>query len=424
MGIFGMLTTGASGMNAQANRLGAISDNIANAETTGYKTAGAQFSSLLLPSGASQYNSGSVNTKITHAISSQGPLLGTTTTTNIAIEGGGFYLVNSNPAAVAAGTPTAATVMTRAGAFVQDGNGYLINTAGFGLMGYHTTAAGVAVDNSNPPVPINWPEFDTSKMTPIKIPGAGLTATPSTVGSLTLNLNSQDPLNPANPAPAGTTFNVDFNAYNDLGVSTPITLTFSSQGAVAAPYIWDITAPPGVTPASVSFDANGTLIPDPIDGTKVSFNFTGATNPLVLDLNGSTQLPSPSQVLYKSISGSGPSPFDYITISDVGLVNAVYKSGAIVPIYQIPLATVVGTNNLETLPGNVYAPSSDSGQMQIWQPKQDGVGAVRSTSLEQSNVDIATELAAMIETQRVYEANSKVFETGSTLTETLVNLVR
>ena len=111
MGIFGMLTTGASGMNAQANRLGAISDNIANAETTGYKTAGAQFSSLLLPSGLSQYNSGSVNTTITHAISMQGPLLDAALVTDLAVQGPGFYLVNATPSTVSANP----TVMTRAG---------------------------------------------------------------------------------------------------------------------------------------------------------------------------------------------------------------------------------------------------------------------------------------------------------------------
>jgi flagellar hook protein FlgE len=427
MGIFGMLTTGASGMNAQADRLGSISDNIANAETTGYKAAGVQFSSLLLPSGMSQYNSGSVNTKITHAITTQGPLINNTTVTNVAIDGKGFYLVNPNPAALTAGSATASpTVMTRAGAFVQDGNGYLINTAGYGLMGYQTTAAGVAMDNSTG-LPVNWPTFDTNGMVPIKIPGAGLTATPSTTGTMTINLNSND-------VATGTPFVASFTAYDDLGVSVPLDLTFTPGAAVLpAVYTWDITVAAPVTainPTSISFDQFGNMLADPVSGTfKFDVTFQDTTDPaatidLVIDFAGSTQLPKNSQILYKSIGGSAPSPFNYITISETGLVNAVYKSGAIIPIYQIPLATVSGTNNLSSITGNVYMPNDTSGQMQVWQPKENGLGSVRSTSLEQSNVDIATELALMIETQRVYEANSKVFQTGSTLTDTLVNLVR
>ena len=93
MSLYGMMRTGVSGMNAQANRLSAVADNIANASTVGYKRAETQFSSLVLPSTGGQYNSGSVLTNVRYGISDQGGIRSTSSTTDLAIDGNGYFVV-------------------------------------------------------------------------------------------------------------------------------------------------------------------------------------------------------------------------------------------------------------------------------------------------------------------------------------------
>src|SRR5215510_13972678 len=127
MGLFGMMRTSVSGMDAQANRLSTVADNIANSSTTGYKRASTDFSSLVLESGGSGYESGSVETRVRMGISEQGTFRFSTAVTDLAVKGNGFFLVNSE---------SDQTFLTRAGAFVKDGNGDLVNAAGYRLMGY------------------------------------------------------------------------------------------------------------------------------------------------------------------------------------------------------------------------------------------------------------------------------------------------
>lgn len=96
MSLYGTMRTGVSGMNAQANRLSTVADNIANANTTGYKKASTQFSSLILPTTGGAYNSGGVTTDGRYSISSQGTFTYTTSSTDLAINGNGFFIVQGS----------------------------------------------------------------------------------------------------------------------------------------------------------------------------------------------------------------------------------------------------------------------------------------------------------------------------------------
>ena len=109
MSLYGMMRTGVSGMNAQANRLSTVSDNIANASTTGYKRSSTEFASLILPNVTGNYNSGGVTTSVRYANSQQGDLKYTTSGTDLAIKGDGFFVVTNG-----SGQP----FLTRAGSFV------------------------------------------------------------------------------------------------------------------------------------------------------------------------------------------------------------------------------------------------------------------------------------------------------------------
>ena len=127
MSLYGMMRTGVSGMNAQANRLSTVADNIANSSTTGYKRASTQFASLVLPSSGGAYNSGGVETVIRRHFSDDGSQRFTTSSTDLALKGNGFFIVGN-----ADDTP----YLTRAGSFVPDAQGNLVNSAGYYLMGY------------------------------------------------------------------------------------------------------------------------------------------------------------------------------------------------------------------------------------------------------------------------------------------------
>ena len=143
MGLYGVLNAGVSGMNAQSNRLSVVADNIQNQNTTGYKRGSAQFSTMLIDSTAGSYNAGSVNTVTRYQIgggNNQGTLAATTSGTDLAISGEGFFLVSDR-----GGTPH----LTRAGNFVVDGQtGNLVNAAGMTLMGY-------SLANGDPKVSLN-----------------------------------------------------------------------------------------------------------------------------------------------------------------------------------------------------------------------------------------------------------------------------
>ena len=106
MGLYGMMRTGASGMSAQSNRLGTVADNIANVGTTGYKRASSEFSSLVLKSGQSDYLSGSVDSRVRYAVSEQGSFKFTTSATDLAVKGNGFFIVSNE---------AGQTFLTRAG---------------------------------------------------------------------------------------------------------------------------------------------------------------------------------------------------------------------------------------------------------------------------------------------------------------------
>lgn len=138
MSIGGIMRTSVSGMNAQATRLSAVAENIANSDTTGYKQSQTEFSSLILPSNGAGYNSGAVEAQVRQLISEQGGLSFTGNDNNakkidLAVDGQGFLAV---------GDGNGGTFLTRAGAFTQQADGSLVNAAGYTLMGYPVTATG------------------------------------------------------------------------------------------------------------------------------------------------------------------------------------------------------------------------------------------------------------------------------------------
>jgi flagellar hook protein FlgE len=425
MSIFGMLKTATSGMGAQSNRLSTVADNIANASTAGYKRASTEFSSLILASGSGEYNSGSVETDIRYGIGQQGGFTFTTSATDLAVSGTGFLIVADSS------DTGAAAHLTRAGSFVQDGEGYLINAAGKYLMG-------VPWSDPTPALPANG----TSGLIPIQIETLALQAEPSALGTFNVNLPSTAATIAAGSLPSDNVVTSTYTAKSSL-------VAFDNLGAQVLLDVyaakttnaneWEITiynqadadpttvfpyANPALVTTLLTFDpTTGTLdlaLPSP---TSVSIPIpNGGT--LVLDMADTTQLAGPYQVNEATVDGSAPSAVDRIEIDDTGTLFAIYQNGQRDKQFLIPLATVPSPNNLIPGPGNVFDVGGDSGDLLVGAPGGGGFGSIVPNALEKSTVDIASELTDMIEAQQSFTANSKVFQTGADLMEVIVNLRR
>lgn len=407
MSLYGTMRTGVSGMNAQANRLSTVADNIANASTTGYKKASTEFSSLILPSTGGAYNSGGVNTTVRYSISDQGTFSYTTSATDLAINGGGFFIVQG---------ADGVEYLTRAGAFTVMDDGTLRNSAGFTLMGYEYSST------ADPTIVVNG--YDG--LSQINLNSGGLTATPSESGRLDVTL----PASAAHPYTKSTSL----VAYDSLGASRKLDFNYATTGvdgewALTVTYTDPATGTSSTLASeTLEFDSKGQLItPTSITTTSLTFGAdpnSAVLNPLDISIANSTQLGDEFQVAKGDVNGSGPSDVTGYEISKDGVVSLKYANGDLVPKYRIAMANVQSPDMLKPLAGNVYSQSNDSGVIVMGYPGNSGYGTILSGALEDSNVDIAEELTSMIESQRNYTANSKVFQTGSELMEVLVNLKR
>lgn len=510
MSLYGTMRTGVSGMNAQANRLSTVGDNIANASTAGYKKASTQFSSLILPSSEGAYNSGGVTTNVRYSISSQGTFTYTTSSTDLAINGRGFFIVQGSDGI---------EYLTRAGNFTGMSDGTLQNAAGFTLMGYQYSST------DDPTIVVNG--FDG--LTEINLSSGSLNATASQTGILDVNLPSKEavgyqkttslvaydsqgntrlldflytkaadntwtvdvsyegtsilsqPFTPTanvtatgnldSAAADGTTFQTTeivydtagnartlryeyaktagvwgVSVYDGMTSATPIgtlspavggTLPIAATGTLGAINISfaGVTSVAGTTSVSapsdgvgnvptIEFDVNGQIV-GPASVTTQGMVLGGAVfNGLTIDISGSTQLSSDFKVGNGKIDGNAASDVVGHEISEDGIVYLKYSNGKLEPKYRIAMADVQSPDQLKPLAGNVYSQSNDSGVIVMGYAANGSYGTILSGALEDSNVDIAEELTSMIESQRNYTANSKVFQTGSELMEVLVNLKR
>lgn len=401
MSLYGTMRTGVSGMNAQANRLGTVAENIANSSTVGYKKASVQFSSMILPATGGAYNSGGVETDIRYSISDQGTFSYTTSETDLAVKGNGFFIVSGGDGV---------EYLTRAGSFEVMDDGTLRNAAGYTLMGYEYSST------ADPTIVVNGFEG----LTPVNLSSASISATASTEGKLNVNLPSGEA--------AGYSKSTSLVAYDSQGNSRLLEFTYTKTAANTWTVEASYAGPPVTTvipSTTLNFDADGKLT-SPASLTTAGFAVDGANmGAITIDISGSTQLAADFSVeTGAKINGNAASEVVGYEIDEKGVVSVVYDNGDLTPRYRVALATVQSPDNLTPVAGNLYSQSNDSGVIVMGYAGSAGFGTILSGALEDSNVDVAEELTAMIESQRNYTANSKVFQTGSELMDVLVNLKR
>jgi flagellar hook protein FlgE len=425
-----MMRTGVSGMNAQANRLSAVADNIANSSTTGYKRSSTEFSSLLIPSTTGNYTSGGVTTTVRTSISQQGDLRYTSSGSDLAINGGGFFVVQG---------PGGAPALTRAGSFVPDAQGRLINAAGFQLLGY-SFANGIPSAAAN----------GFGGLEPVTIAQQELVAVPTSTGIFTANLPADaaivgaaavPPTQPPSSNALGATYTAKSSllTYDHLGREQLLDIYYTKTAddtwevavfrqadatpGTSFPYL---PAPAMVGTETLAFDpTTGALTAASAKDVQITLNSGLPSEQVItLDLSAMKQLGTGYTLLQADTDGSAPSGIEGVHIDDDGTVYAKYENGTFKALFRIPIADVQSPDMLQILSGNVFAPTGDSGAVQMGFANEGSRGRIVSGALENSNVDIAQELTDMIESQRSYTANSKVFQTGSDLMDILVNLKR
>lgn len=412
MSLISVLRTGTSGMNTQSNRISTVAENIQNSSTTGYKRGSTEFSSLLIDGNASgNYTSGAVETTIRRSVNEQGPVTFTTSKTDLAIQGNGFFVVSDQ-----SGAPS----LTRAGNFVRDdATGSLVNAGGFALMGY-------ALDVNGQPSPV--PSLNsTDGMVPVNLTAFNLKSAPSTSGTFSGNLPYDAAVIPAATAvPAGSAYSkkTSLVTFDNVGQKVTLDMYLVKTGADTwSTSIYDAGVPANfpATPlntATMTFDSVG-KIASTTGGTFTIPNGKSFT----LDTKNVTQLGAPYD-LTGTANGQAPSAVTGSEFDADGTVYAIYEDNSKVAAFKVAVADVGSPDNLEPRAGNIYRTTNASGDIQIGFAGIGGRGVIKSGALEQSNVDVSTELTSMIESQTVYTANSKVFMTGNEMLDTLMNLKR
>ena len=398
---------GLSGLNGASKALDAISNNVANSGTVGFKSAQAQFADVFAASlaggGGSQVGIGTSINQVAQQFT-QGNITVTNNPLDVAINGQGFFRMSNN------GTIT----YTRNGQFLVDKNGYIVNAAGYRLTGYAADSAGTIIPAAPQDIFIN-----TADLTP-------KTTTTADVG---LNLDSRESVpsvafNVANPLPQAYNASSSLTAYDSLGNPHVLTMYFRKT---ANPGEWNIyTSLDGgtaVAGTNLQFNTSGALTA----GTTQALSFavtTGATTPLAfnLDFAGSTQFGSPFGVNRMVQDGYASGRLSGVAIGTDGVVQGRYSNGQSRNLGQIVLANFNNPNGLVSLGGNQWGESSDSGPPLVGAPNTGSLGVLQSAAVEESNVDLTAELVNMITQQRAYQANAQSIRTQDQILQTLVNL--
>ncbi|WP_338325338.1 flagellar hook-basal body complex protein [Solirhodobacter olei] len=422
MTISSSLHAAVAGLNVNASALGAISDNIANSNTYGYKRTVTDFESLVTTGSAStaSYSSGGVRAISSRAVDQTASLVSTQNPLDIAVNGRGMLPVTS-AASVADGTAELPLMMTATGAFHTNSDGVLETTSGLALLGWPANADGT-IDT--------FPRDTITGLQPVVIRPNQTAGDPTTKMTLGVNL----PATATESTASGDTEPLSVEYYGNLGEAQQLNITFvptipatgasnewtmtikdsAQAGAVIGQYTltFDDTRGAGGTLASVTTLSGGAY--DAANGTLA---LTVAGGPITMtigkvgDTNGLTQLSNTFAPTAITKDGSPVGNLTSATIDKNGLITASYDTGFTRVIYQVPVIDVPSPNGLTALDNQAYAVSPQSGSFFLWNAGQGPTGTISGYALASSNTDLAQELTNLIQTQRAYSSNAKVVQT-------------
>lgn len=468
MSLYSAMLAGVAGLQSNSTALAAISQNIANVNTVGYKSNNAAFETLVTTStGDSTYSAGGVTTNNQQFVTQQGSMTQTSSPTDLAITGQGMFVTNTQPTTVNANSQV---LFTRAGSFTTDKAGYLENAAGLYLMGWPADNQGnIATSNS------------LSSLTPININALSGAVSETSSASVTGNVNATQTESAAATAaaaspPGAGAYNPTTNsmtAYSassgtgvapDFTIQIPVSDSLGGQHILqvdflktSTPNTWDVevqtvptsdapgagTAPQGqIAYGTATFNSTGGLtglnLTDSTTGTSTTSSGTQALNinwntslglnstsqSINLDLTGLTQYASNSSVTGVVTNGTTFGSLSSVSVGGDGTVTATFNNGTSRAIAKIAMATFPNENGLLAVNGDAYQATTASGAYNLTTAGEGGAGKIASSALEASTVDLSTEFTSLITTQSAYSAASKVITTADNMTQALLAIIQ
>jgi len=477
MSINSAMLSGVSGLVANSAALAAISDNIANVNTVGYKRNESSFQSIVTASATKgAYNAGGVQVSTRQMVSQQGLLQQTSSATDLGISGQGFFITTDKAENVSA---TDSRTFTRAGSFQVDKQGYLRNAAGYYLQGWPVNSQGT----------VDTDPSDLTRLTAINVGAVGGTADPTTRVTVNANLQASQTVSTAVTSAtyaAGTTganmasydpdtgtgvkpdFSMQIPVSDSKGGKRTLQIDFlknsapnewyaeihvvpASEITTVAPHVdgqvatgkvvftpdgqIDLTKtdlfgpvpPPPALPPDPVIDLGGSGGPAGASGTWATALGVGAQQ-IRIDLaqapGGLTQYDSQSVTQSIATNGTAFGNLTNVEIDETGAVTANFDNGVSRQIAMIAIATFPNPDGLRPVSGNAYRVSLDSGTYNIKQPGAGGAGLLSPSTLEASTVDLSSEFTGLITTQRAYSASSKIISTADQMLEELINIKR
>jgi flagellar hook protein FlgE len=422
--------TALSGLNAAANNLSVTGNNIANANTTGFKESRSEFADVYASSigGVSKTQPGS-GVRIAEVAQqfNQGTLDLTGNNLDMAINGEGFFTLADNPADLNS------LVYSRAGAFEVNKDGLVTNAQGQALLAYKPNGA-TAADG-----------FSAGVLTPVSLnnAGAGLPVSTTKV-ALSVNLDASNPAitTAFNPLDSSTyTKQTSATIYDSLGASHKLTTYFVAGAATPATastpatrnwtvhhYVTDNPLAPvsvDTAPATLSFDSTGKLAAPANGQVSLAPYVTGTSAANIvtkMDYTGSTQLSSPFSVDALRQDGLAAGKLTGIDIDDAGGIFARFSNGGSTPLGKVALTRFANPQGLAKLGGTTWGQSPASGTPIAGEAGIGSFGSIQSGALEQSNVDLSKQLVNLIIAQQTYQANSQTISTENSIIQTILNI--
>jgi flagellar hook protein FlgE len=414
--MIGSLFAGMVGLNVNSTSMTVLGDNIANVNTTAFKSNRSSFANILASSLAGSVSSDvgrGVQFQGTTPMWTQGTIENTNNPTDMAINGSGFFVLQDGGGA---------NFYSRAGEFYFNRDGDLMNLSGLYVQGYEVTGTNPdgtlvlgAVTNINASAQGSSPPVASSTL------------------SVDVNLDSDT-------ATLGT-YATTTTVYDSLGNAIPLTITFTKTGANA----W--TASPSVPPTvaaaadvgmsfpDLTFDASGNL--NAVAGFPPQItinNLLSAATPMTIDWgiydatgasSGSlTQYSSPSTTTFQNQNGYPSGTLRTVDVNEFGVVTGSYSNGQLKPLFQLVMADFPSYYGLNKMGKNLYSESLESGPALFGTPQSGRLGSISTNAVEMSNVDLAAEFVKMITTQRAFQANSRVITTSDEILNELINLKR
>ncbi len=401
---------GLSGLNAASKTLEVIGNNVSNANTVGFKQSRAEFADVyansLTGGGASQIGIGTKLANVSQQYT-QGNITSTSNTLDIAINGGGFFRMSNN----------GAITYSRNGQFQMDKFGYIVDAENKRLTGYTADANGVLSTGAPSEININTADLQPSASTEYK----GV-----------VNLDSRKTALPAagfDPSDPTTYHNsTAVTVFDSLGNEHTVQNFFVKT----APGTWSVfstadgVSTPALPAATATMTFSGTGVAPVIAPATPTVNFVPATGAnavsLTMDFAGSTQFGSNFSINSLSQDGFTSGRLASFNTGKDGTIVGRYTNGQSKTLGQVVLANFVNPNGLQSLGGNAWVESADSGVPLIGTPNTGSLGVLQSSAVEDSNVDLTAELVNMITAQRVYQANAQTIKTQDQVLQTLVNL--